>query len=112
MIVQSDATTIIEKKQIIIIIFYFYFTWALNVAGLILCFRPASTGKPFLRNASPASFKDFFSIVNFIVLFTSASYSSLFQGNTCFGNFYHKIIFLGLCFCVIFLIKNSPISTF
>ncbi|CAF1830853.1 unnamed protein product [Brassica napus] len=47
--------------------------------------------KPFLRNASPASFKDFFSIVNFIVLFTSASYSSLFQGNTCFGNFYHKV---------------------
>ncbi|KAF3530181.1 hypothetical protein DY000_02040004 [Brassica cretica] len=46
--------------------------------------------KPFLRNASPASFKEFFSIVNFIVLFTSASYSSLFQGNTCFGNFYHK----------------------
>ncbi|KAF3601995.1 hypothetical protein F2Q69_00035395 [Brassica cretica] len=46
--------------------------------------------KPFLRNASPASFKEFFSIVNFIVLFTSASYSSLFQGNTCFSNFYHK----------------------
>ncbi|KAF3556894.1 hypothetical protein F2Q69_00012143 [Brassica cretica] len=51
---------------------------------------PASTGKPFLRNASPASFKDFFSIVNFIVLFISASYSSLFQGNTYFCNFYHK----------------------
>ncbi|CAN7000701.1 unnamed protein product, partial [Brassica oleracea var. botrytis] len=47
--------------------------------------------RPFLRNTSPAYFKEFFSIVNFIVLFTSASYSSLFQGNTCFGNFYHKV---------------------
>ncbi|KAL0684190.1 hypothetical protein Bca4012_051038 [Brassica carinata] len=56
----------------------------------VLQASPASTGRPFLRNTSPAYFKEFFSIVNFIVLFTSASYSSLFQGNTCFGNFYHK----------------------
>ena len=46
MIARSHVNSIREKRQIIIIIFYFYFTWALNVAGLILCFPPASTSKP------------------------------------------------------------------
>ena len=47
MIAQSHVDYTIERKnQLIIILFYFYTTWALNVAGLILFFRPASTDKP------------------------------------------------------------------
>ncbi|KAJ4894609.1 ULP_PROTEASE domain-containing protein [Raphanus sativus] len=52
---------------------------------------PARTGKSFPGQASPASFHSFFSLLNFFVIFTSASSSSLYQGNTCFGLYFIEV---------------------